>query len=79
MSPQKSVSLQGLAAGEKGAAISESSECMTISVEQAGRILGISRGAAYAHANDGTIPTIRLGKRILVPKAALSRLLNGAA
>jgi excisionase family DNA binding protein len=51
-------------------------ERLTVSVEEAGRILGISRGAAYAHAKDGSIPTIRLGKRLLVPKAALHELLT---
>jgi excisionase family DNA binding protein len=48
----------------------------TMSVEQAGRVLGICRGAAYARAADGSLPTIRLGKRLLVPKAALEKLLN---
>jgi excisionase family DNA binding protein len=51
---------------------------LTLSVEQVGRILGISRGAAYAYAKDGSIPTIRLGKRLLVPKAALEKMLNVA-
>ena len=51
------------------------SERKTVSVKEAGRILGISRGAAYAYANAGRIPTIRLGRRILVPKAALDKLL----
>jgi excisionase family DNA binding protein len=49
---------------------------LTLSVEDAGRILGISRGAAYARAGDGTLPTIRLGKRILVPKEALNKMLT---
>ncbi len=49
--------------------------CQTVSVEEAGRILGISRGAAYTHARDGSLPTIRLGKRLLVPKAALDKML----
>jgi excisionase family DNA binding protein len=52
------------------------SERMTVSVEEAGRILGISRGTAYTLANAGEIPTIRLGKRLLVPKAALEKLLE---
>jgi excisionase family DNA binding protein len=54
------------------------SERRTLTVEEAGRILGISRGAAYARAEDGSIPTIRLGKRLLVPKAALDKLLMTA-
>jgi excisionase family DNA binding protein len=54
-------------------------ERRTISVEEAGRILGVSRGAAYAYARDGSIPTIRLGKRLLVPKAAIEKMLNVAS
>jgi excisionase family DNA binding protein len=53
-------------------------ERRTISVEEAGRILGVSRGAAYAYARDGSIRTIRLGKRLLVPRAALEKMLNVA-
>lgn len=49
--------------------------CLTVTVENAARMLGISRGAAYTHARDGSLPTIRLGKRLLVPKAALEKLL----
>jgi excisionase family DNA binding protein len=55
--------------------VERDSECRTVSVEDAGRILGLSRGSAYAAARDGTLPTIRFGKRLLVPKAALERLL----
>jgi excisionase family DNA binding protein len=52
--------------------------CLTVTVEDAARILGISRGAAYTHARDGSLPTIRLGKRLLVPRAALDKLLMSA-
>jgi excisionase family DNA binding protein len=41
--------------------------------------LGLSRNTAYARATDGTLPTIRFGRRLLVPKAALDRLLGGEA
>jgi excisionase family DNA binding protein len=54
------------------------SMCLTVSVEDAARILGISRGAAYSHARDGSLPTVRLGKRLLVPRAALDKLLMTA-
>jgi excisionase family DNA binding protein len=50
--------------------------CEVISVEEAGRKLGIGRAAAYAHAKAGHIPVIRLGNRMLVPKAAFKRLLE---
>lgn len=54
------------------------SQRQTLSVEEAGRILGISRGAAYAYAKDGSLPTILLGSRLLVPKAALDKMLMTA-
>jgi excisionase family DNA binding protein len=34
-------------------------------------LLGVSRAFAYELAARGELPTIRLGRRILVPKAAL--------
>jgi excisionase family DNA binding protein len=43
----------------------------------AGKRLGLSRGSIYAAAARGEIPTIRIGRRILVPCAALDRLLAG--
>jgi excisionase family DNA binding protein len=55
--------------------VERDSECRTVSVEDAGRILGLSRGSAYAAARAGALPTIRFGKRLLVPKAALERML----
>ena len=48
----------------------------TFTVPEAGRVLGIGRSAAYEAARTGQIPTIRIGKRILVPRAALERLLD---
>jgi excisionase family DNA binding protein len=51
---------------------------LTFTVPETGRLLGISRGAAYAAAADRTIPTIRVGRRLLVPRAALARLLDRA-
>ena len=49
---------------------------LTLTVEQAGRMLGISRGAAYRAAACGQIPTIRVGRRLLVPTARLHQLLG---
>lgn len=51
-------------------------ERLTLSVEEAGRLLGISRGLAYMLVNRGDIPSIRLGRRIVVPRRALDRLLD---
>jgi excisionase family DNA binding protein len=45
---------------------------------EAAKALGISRTTAYKFAKDGTLPTIKLGSRILVPIAALNKLLEAA-
>jgi excisionase family DNA binding protein len=50
---------------------------LTYTVPETARLLGISRGAAYAAAAERMIPTIRMGRRLLVPRAALERLLEG--
>lgn len=49
----------------------------TCTVPEAAKILGVSRGKAYGAAKSGEIPSIKIGKRILVPIAALEQLLNG--
>jgi len=64
--------LDGFATRAKGA------DRLTLTVPEAGRLLGISRGAAYAAAADKSLPTIRIGRRLLVPRAALDRLLDRA-
>jgi excisionase family DNA binding protein len=50
--------------------------CLTMTVEQAAKALGISRGSAYALAGKGDLPTIRLGRRMLVPRHAVERLVG---
>lgn len=47
-----------------------------LTVEQTAKILGISRGLAFAAARTGQLPTIRIGRRILVPRDQLRRLLD---
>jgi excisionase family DNA binding protein len=54
------------------------SEKLTLTVEEAGKLLGISRNTAYQAASDGTIPTIRLARRLVVPRVALMRMLENA-
>jgi len=53
-------------------------QVMTFSVVEAGKILGVGRSLAFASARDGSLPTIRIGKRLLVPRPALEKLLGGA-
>ena len=47
----------------------------TLSVDAAAKLLGVARGTAYEAIRRGELPAIRLGKRLLVPVAALERML----
>jgi excisionase family DNA binding protein len=49
----------------------------TLTIEEAGEILGLSRCSAYTAAEKGEIPNIRVGRRRIVPRAALERMLAG--
>ena len=49
---------------------------LTLSVEAAAEALGLGRAAAYLAAARGELPTVRIGRRLLVPKAALHELLH---
>ena len=48
-----------------------------LTVEQAAKYLSISRGSAYQACRAGEIPTIRIGRRLLVPRAQLEAMLRG--
>ena len=50
--------------------------CMT--VPEAAKKLGISRNFAYELVKRGELPSIRFGKRILIPKIALENKLGEA-
>lgn len=52
-------------------------QALTLSIAEAAKLLGVGRNQAYEAARRGEIPTIRIGNRILVPRAALDRLLAG--
>lgn len=47
-----------------------------LTVEQTAKVLGISRGLAFAAARSGDIPSIRIGRRILVPRDRLRQMLG---
>jgi excisionase family DNA binding protein len=58
----------------------EQSEPLTITVEEAGRRLGISRGLAYELVRRGEIPAIRLGcRRLVVPAGAVEAIVRNRA
>ena len=53
------------------------SERQTQTITETARVLGIGKNQAYEAARSGQIPVIRVGRRLLVPTAALDRLLSG--
>jgi len=55
----------------KRSVLDELASQATISVEQAAKVLGLGRTAAYDAARRGEFPTRRLGRRVVVPVPAL--------
>ncbi len=49
---------------------------LVMTVAEAARTLGIGRNAGYAAVHRGEIPSLRVGRRILVPRRALERLVG---
>jgi excisionase family DNA binding protein len=54
----------------------QSLQPLTYSVEQAAELLGVCPKHAYESIAAGEIPSIRIGRRILVPRAALEQMLT---
>ena len=48
----------------------------TCSVEEASRFLEIGRSTAYAAAKDGSLPTLKISHRLLVPTSKLLAMLG---
>lgn len=51
----------------------------TYTVDEVAAVLGISRGSAYAAVNRGEIPSVRINRRLLVPRERLHQFLNSVA
>ncbi|MGH9235566.1 MAG: helix-turn-helix domain-containing protein [Acidimicrobiales bacterium] len=49
---------------------------LTLTVAEAGQVLGVSRSYAYELVRQGQLPCMRLGRRIVVPVRALEALLD---
>jgi excisionase family DNA binding protein len=52
-------------------------EPVTYSVEEVAAMLGIARGKAYEHVHNGDIPSIRMGRRLLIPRVRFHTWLDG--
>ena len=51
----------------------------TLTVEQAARYLGISRSTAYECVRNGSLPSLRFRRRIVIPTIVVDRLLASVA
>lgn len=55
----------------------QTNERLTYSVREAAQLLGLSRNSVYQAIMKGEIPHMKVGKRLLIPRAQLDRMLNG--
>jgi excisionase family DNA binding protein len=68
----------GLPGGAAGAGSSRQ-ERLTMTVEEAAVALGISRAFAYEAVTRNEIPHVRIGRRTLVGRTALERMLDASS
>jgi excisionase family DNA binding protein len=52
-------------------------EPVVLTVDEVAGILRISRASAYEACRRGDIPTLKIGRRVLVPRKGLDRLIAG--
>ena len=53
-------------------------EPLVYTISEAGALLGLGRSGAYEAARRGDIPVLKIGRRWLVPKVALDKMLADA-
>ena len=51
-------------------------ERATLTIAEAAEVLGIGRGLCYLAAQRGELPTLRVGRRWLISRAGLERIVN---
>ena len=54
-------------------------EKLVYSPKEVGELLGLGRSSTYEALAEGRIPSIRVGRKLLIPKAGLIKLLQGEA
>lgn len=52
---------------------------LTLSAHEVAEVLGVSLLTVRRRIADGTLPAVRIGRRIVVPRAALERWLDSEA
>jgi len=58
--------------------VGEEREVLVLTPVETAKLLRIGRATVYEQIRIGTIPSIKMGRRILVPRAALMRKLEQA-
>lgn len=53
-----------------------SEQRLTLTVEECAHLLGIGRQLAYEKVRTGEIPALRIGRRLIIPRKSLDRLLE---
>jgi excisionase family DNA binding protein len=61
----------------RGRSLAEYGEFLTM--DEVGVVLQLSRNTVYELARSGDVPTIRLGRQLRAPRAALERMLGRSA
>jgi excisionase family DNA binding protein len=49
---------------------------LTLTVVETAKLLGIGRTLCYERVRSGEIPSLRIGRRVVIPRAALEKLLG---
>ena len=53
-------------------------ETLTLTVLQTAKLLRLSKNGVYEAVARGQVPSIRIGRRVLIPRLALERMLEAA-
>jgi excisionase family DNA binding protein len=51
-------------------------DVLAYSYEDAAKLIGVSKQTVIRLAKDGTLPVKRLGRRVLIPRESLERLVS---
>lgn len=66
-----------MARAAHAAVVDEDARPALLSMEQAARRIGVSRGLLYRQAAEGKLKTVKVGTRRLVPRTEIDRIARG--
>jgi len=56
--------------------VTTTEEAEVLTIAEAAKVLRVARNTVYQATKRGDIPSIRVGRRILIPREALDRMLK---